>query len=165
MKPAKSEDMDWLESNRFAPEPPLSEWQPNPRMVLYWIGIAALAGFWLAGEWLFAFFLFFTAGWANGWPLGLSFQLVLSVVMTGYMSLMLMTAAIGVGAIIGYLAASAGVREARQWQLYRRWLCFAASVIVCLGIIVFFGLYAWARTEFPDGYSISQARLGQPPGD
>ena len=98
MKPIDSANLAWLESNRFEPDTSLSDWQPNLRMTLYWIGVAGMAGCWLVGEWMFGFFFFFTVGWANGWPFGLSFQLVLSIVMTGYISLMLMTAALGAGA-------------------------------------------------------------------
>ncbi len=160
MKPVKAGNLDWLESNRFEPEMVMPEWQPNLKMVLCWLGIAGMAVCWLIGEWLFGFFLFFTAGWANGWPFGLSFQLVLSAVMAGYMSLMLMTAAAGVGAIVETFAAEAGVSEERQCQLYIRWLCLAAAVVLCLSIIVFMGLYAWTWKEFPDGYDISQLTPG-----
>jgi hypothetical protein len=124
-------------------------------MVVFWIAMAGMAGCWIIGELLLGFFLFFTVGWANGWPFGMSFQFVLSAVMTGYVSLMLMTAAVGVCAIILMFAATAGVSKERQHQLYIRWLCIAATVVLCLSTVVFRGLYAWTWKEFPDGYIIS----------
>ena len=44
-------------------------------------------------------------GWANGFPGGFSFQAVLAVGMTAYFSLLLMTAAVGVGAVVGFILA------------------------------------------------------------
>jgi hypothetical protein len=155
MRPVKFGDMEWLESNRFTPETPLSGWQPNRKMALYWLGIAGVAGCCLLGEWMFGFFLFFTAGWANGWPFGLSFQLVLSAGMTGYLAFMLMTATAGVGAVIEHFEAAAGVSEEHQFQRYKRWLYVAAAVILCVSIMAFWGLYAWTWKQFPDGYVIS----------
>jgi hypothetical protein len=151
MKSIKSEGMDWLESNRFVPEPSLSERRPNRRMAWCWIGIAGLAGFTLIAEWYFGAILFFAPGWANGWPWGLSFELVVSAGMTAYISLMLMTASTGAGAIIAHFEASTGVRAEDQWQFFIRWLCITSAVVVCLSSIVFLALCAWVAPNFPDG--------------
>jgi hypothetical protein len=43
------------------------------------IWIAGLAAFGLLVEVLLGWFLFFSPGWANGWPFGLSFETVVSV--------------------------------------------------------------------------------------
>ena len=158
MKMAMSDNLDWLESNRFTPDTSVPEWQPNRWMALYWVGVAGMAVCWLVDEWMFGFFLFFTVGWANGWPLGLSFQSVISVVMTGYSVLILMTLATGAGAIIETFAALAGVNEERQAQLFIRWLYFSAAVVLCLSVIMFYGIYAWTWREFPNGYVISLLR-------
>ena len=74
MKMAMSDNLDWLESNRFTPDTSVPEWQPNRWMALYWVGVAGMAVCWLVNEWMFGFFLFFTVGWANGWPLGLMYR-------------------------------------------------------------------------------------------
>lgn len=157
MKRMNSGNLDWHESDLFQPVTPLPDRKANYRMALTWIAIAGMAGCWLIGECLFGFFFFFSPGWANGWPFGLSFQLVLSVAMTGYMSLMLMTAAAGVGAILEFIGALAGLREERQRQFYCWWLWIAAAVILCVSVLAFWRTYTWAWKEFPDGYVISQA--------
>src|SRR5262249_36017848 len=71
---------------------------PKYKMVLLWIYMAVALACSLIAGCIFCFGLFFSPGWANGWPFGLSFQLVISVAMTCCASIMLMAVAASVGA-------------------------------------------------------------------
>jgi hypothetical protein len=152
---SKSTNLDWHESDLRQPAVPPSRRKPNYKMALQWFSVAFMVGASLVAGWAFAFVLFFSPGWANGWPFGLSFQLVLSVAMTCFMAHMLMAAAASVGALVEIGVALAGATEERQWQIYRWWLCLAALVIVCASVWGFRQLYAWAWRQFPDGYVIT----------
>ena len=118
------------------------------------VWIAGLAAFGLFVEGIAGAFLFFTAGWANGWPLGLSFQTVLSVGITGYYLLLLMTAAVGVGAIVGLICILLRVEEKYESLVYRRLLWFAL-LFLCLGAFIFLCVYVSVWKAFPDGYIIT----------
>jgi hypothetical protein len=152
-----SGNLDWHESDLQQPVVPSPRWKPNSKMALEWIVTAFMVGGSLIAGWAFSFMLFFSPGWANGWPFGLSFQLVTSFAMTCVMSLMLMAAAAAVGALFEVVVALAGVTEERQWQVYRWWLWLAAVVVLCLSIWGFRKLYDWTWKQFPDGYVITQA--------
>jgi hypothetical protein len=130
-------NLDRHESDQQEPEKAPTRWKPKYKMAGLWIGIVAMACCWLVGEVLLGWFLFFSPGWANGWPPPFSYQLVLSTGVTIYSSIMLMTAAAGVGAIVGLILAVAGVSEERERQVYVWWLCFAAVVVLCVGVFVF----------------------------
>ncbi|MFI5456808.1 MAG: hypothetical protein ACHRXM_15280 [Isosphaerales bacterium] len=123
-------------------------------LVLMCIWVAGLATFGLFVENIVGWFLFFSPGWANGWPSGWSFQTVLSVGMTGYILLQLMTAAVGVGAIVGLICIFLRVEEEYESLVYRRWLWFAV-VFLCLGACIFWRVYVWVWEAFPDGYIIT----------
>ena len=91
----KATMLDWHESDLFYAPTEQAECKPKRRMALGWFGVAAMAACLLTGECVFAFCLFFAAGWANGWPFGLSFQLVISVGWTACVSVTVLTAAVG----------------------------------------------------------------------
>jgi hypothetical protein len=65
----------------------------------------------MVSEYIMSRLLFFSPGLWNGWPFGLSFQTVLSVAMTGWTSLMIMTALAAAGAIVGFLCALLGLGQ------------------------------------------------------
>jgi hypothetical protein len=114
-------------------------WKSNGKpgrllLAAMYIWIAGLAAFGLLVESLVGQFLFFTHGWANGWPFGLSLETVLSVGVTGYVLLELITATTGVGATIGLICICLRVEEEYESLIYRRWpwvvfvlLCIASS--------------------------------------
>jgi hypothetical protein len=105
----------------------------NPLLApaLFWLFVVAIAAFALVCEILFSMFLFFTGGWANGWP-GLSFRTVSATVITLYIALELMTVATAVGAIVGFICALFRMNVNRQFRIYGGWLLFAALVVLCL---------------------------------
>ena len=80
---------------------------------------------------------------------------MLSTAITGWISAMLMTAAAGTGAIVGFICSLLGVGVRYGRQVYRAWLCFAAVAILCLNLWIFGSVYAWLWKGFPNGYIIS----------
>jgi hypothetical protein len=98
--------------------------------------------------------LFFSPGWANGFPFGLSFQAVLSAGMTCQILLMLMTVAAAVAAIVGFTCTLLGVEWEYLGRGHRIWLWFAA-LILCISAGIFTVVCVWVGKLFPDGYMIS----------
>ena len=64
---------------------------------LGWASMSGIIAATLFLEYVMSSILFFSPGWANGWPFGVRFQSVLSAAATGWISIMLMTLAAGVG--------------------------------------------------------------------
>jgi hypothetical protein len=90
---------------------------------------------------LVGWFLFFSPGWANGWPFGLSFQTVVSIGLTCHITLMIITAAAGVGAIVGFICTLIGVEWTYVGRDHRIWLWFAVAFL-CLIAGVFCCVYS-----------------------
>ena len=67
----------------------------------WWLIIVVGAVVSLGGEAFLGFTLAFAPGWANDWPLGLTIYSVWSTGMSVMCFLLLMTAAIAMGAIVG----------------------------------------------------------------
>jgi hypothetical protein len=126
----------------------------RPMSALGWISIAGKAVGAPFFEYILCWLVFFSPGWANGWPFGLSFQAVLSTAITGWISLVLMTASVGAGAIVGFICALLRVGQKHGGQVYRSWLWFASLVILCLSLWIFANIHAWVWKEFPNGYMI-----------
>jgi hypothetical protein len=134
-------------------------WKSNGRpgrlmFALNCVWVAGLAAFGLFVETIVGFFLFFSPGWANGWPFGWRFQTILSVGMTGYLSLQLLTAAVGVGAIVGLICTGLRVEQEYASLIYRRWL-WIAVIFLCLAAFIFWRVFVWNWEAFPDGYIIT----------
>jgi hypothetical protein len=124
----------------------------GPQFAVEWFGIAGAALLCLLFEYWLGFVLLFSPGWACGWPFGLSFQAVVSGVITGGISIMLCTAAAGAGAIAAFACTLARVGRNRVWQFYRTWLWLATFVILFLSVLVFQRVYASVSNDFPNGY-------------
>ncbi len=105
-------------------------------------------------ETVVGWFVFFSPGWANGWPTPWSFQIVLSIGLTSQTLVMLMTAALGFGAILGFICTLLGIRWERVGRGYRVWFWFVLAFL-CLGACIFWHNYAWVCEQFPDGYIIT----------
>lgn len=130
--------------------------------VLKWVSIAGNALVSLFWEYLFGFACFFSPGWANDPLFGPNFQAVLATTITGWVSLMLMTAAAGAGAIVGFFCTMLRVGEGHAGRVYRGWLLCAAVAIVFLSIWVFRIVSVWVWETFPNGYRVaSQATAGR----
>jgi hypothetical protein len=140
--------------SRKSEEPPVQSVETSAIGALWWILIAGMALLSLIGVYGLGWCLFFSPGWANDPLFGPNFHAVLATVMTGWVSLLLMTAAAGAGAIVGFLCALLGVGQRHGRRVYRRWLWLAAVVILLLSIWIFRGFHAWVWKEFPDGYHV-----------
>jgi hypothetical protein len=124
-----------------APIPPLG-----------WVSRAGLAIALLFGEFVWSWCLFFNPGWANAWPFGVSFQTVLSVVITGWLALIFMTASAGLGAIIGFICALLRLGTKNGPRAYRLWLWTSGAVSLFSSIPLFARIHAWTMQLFPNGY-------------
>jgi hypothetical protein len=100
------------------------------------IWMAGLAAFGLFVENSVGWFLFFSPGWANGWPFGLSFHTVASIGAIAYILLELTTAAIGVGAIVGLICVFLRVEEEYESLVCRNWPWIVIS-LMCLSVVLF----------------------------
>ena len=117
---------------------------------LFWLSLAALGACAFVGELRLAWFLFFTHGWAVGWPFGLTFQKVAASVVTFYYALELFTAAVTAGAIVGLICALFQLDEKRQTQIFFGWLSLAGLAILCFSVFNFIYQYDLIGPEFPD---------------
>jgi hypothetical protein len=103
---------------------------------------------------MLGWFLFFSPGWANGFPFGMSVQTVLSVGMAGYILLMLTTAATCIGATAALICTLLGVRWERVGRDYRIWFWFAVGFLLLSGAVYWY-CYVCVWEAVPDGYIIS----------
>ena len=123
---------------------------------LGWASKAVFAVTVLFAEYILTWFFFFSPGWANGWPFGIRFHTVLSVALTGWISVILMTALAGVGAIVGFFWALLGLVQKPGSRTYRVWLWISGGLILCLSIPLLGRIHAWTIEVFPNGYLILQ---------
>jgi hypothetical protein len=119
---------DW--TARTSTEPPVPPEESKSMTAPTWISIVVLALFSLFWEYVFGFCCLFSPGWANDPLFGPDFHTVLATVMTAWIALLLMTAAAGVGAIVGFLCGVLGVGKRYGLPAFRIWLWFAAVTIV-----------------------------------
>ena len=119
---------------------------------LGWVSKAGFAVAILFAEYILTWFFFFSPGWANGWPFGIRFQTVLSVALTGWISVILVTASAGVGAIVGFICALLRLGLRQGTRAYRIWLWVSLGLVLCLGIPLLGSIHAWIMEMFPDGY-------------
>jgi hypothetical protein len=120
-------------------------------MCVWGAGLSVVA---LFVENMLGWFLFFSPGWANGFPFGLSFQAVLSIGMTIYFLLLIVTAVAGVGAIVALILICFQVEDECASWLSRKWRWFAV-VFLCISAWIFWRAYVLVWQSFPDGYTIS----------
>jgi hypothetical protein len=116
-------------------------WKSNGKpgrlmLFLMFVWIAGLAAFGLFVENFVGWFLFFSPGWANGWPFGLSFHTVASIGAIAYILLELTTAAVGVGAIVGLSCVFLRIEEKYESLVYSNWP-WIVIVLMCLSVLLF----------------------------
>ena len=128
---------------------------PWPSLALLWFFVTAISACALFAEFFVGALFFFSPGWANGWPFGVSFQLALATGVTIWCAVMLMTAAAGLGAIIGFLCTLFRLGEKRGIRVYCIWLGVAAAITLVVSICIFASTYADALKAFPNGYDIT----------
>lgn len=105
----------------------------------------------LGAELFFGSSFGFNPGWANGWPLGLTFYVVWSAGMSALFFLIAMTVLALVGTAVRAAVSCFGVRPGPGFS--KRWLLASLILTIVSTTWVFFELYASARAEFPGGYN------------
>jgi hypothetical protein len=95
---------------------------------------------------------FMAPGWANQWPFGLSINVVWSGGMAILASLILMTLASGLGAVVGLVFSwrGAGLRYGRP--VYCAWIICAAIATLFTYVHVYRDLHATTLKMWPNGY-------------
>jgi hypothetical protein len=99
------------------------------------------------------FSLSFAPGWANGWPFGLTIQAVWSTGMAVVVFLLLMTAAVGVGAAVGALYAEPSSEGRRGRAVYAVWLLGCAIGALGMSVYTFTAIYDETWRMWPNGYN------------
>jgi len=114
-------------------------------LLFFWAFIAAVNLFALFWENIISALLFTTGGWANGWPLGISYPVALSIGGSLCVAAMLLTAATAAGAALGFCFALFQVSWRRQVAIGLWCFSIAAAVILCLSCLSF--IYFYARAD------------------
>ena len=118
-----------------------------------WFAIARRWFLALAVEMGFGFPLAFSPGWANGWPFGLTVYSVWAAGMSILFSVLLVTAAAGVGAVAGAACCAFGVGRRRGWAAYKSWLACSSTLALVGGLWAFGQVCASALEMWPNGYN------------
>ena len=118
-----------------------------------WLAMARWSLLALVGEVFFGFGFAFNPGWANGWPFGLTIYTVWSTGMSVLFSLLVITAAAGVGAIAGAACSylGAGLRHGRT--VYAAWLACSGALALVAGFWAFGQVYDSTWKMWPNGYN------------
>lgn len=114
-----------------------------------WIVLALATLYTLAVEMFMGFGLWFAPGWANGWPGGLSFHVVWSAGMAGIVFLLVVTAAVAMGAVF---VASSDRTEANR-RAFVIWLIIAAIAGLLASWWIYGVCHAMTLRMFPNGYN------------
>jgi hypothetical protein len=125
------------------------ERKPRLMLALMCIWVAGVSVVFLFVENTLGWFLFFSPGWANGWPGGIRYQTVLSIGTTAYILLELMTAATAVGAAIAFILTLLGVPWERAGRGSRTCVWFLAA-FVSLALCLFWYFYVMIGPEPPN---------------
>jgi hypothetical protein len=113
-------------------------------LALLWLFIAGVNIFALFWELVVSFSLFTTGGWANDWPLDISYEIALSTGCALYVALMLWTAATVAGSVLGCCCALFRLSWRRQASICIWCFSIAAVVVFCLRFLMFVYVYALA---------------------
>jgi hypothetical protein len=107
----------------------------------------------LPTEIMFGFGLWFSPGWAKGWPGGLPIQLVYSTGLSLLLFIVFMTVASGTGAIVLAISRLQRLKEEAKLQVFVTWLLLAGLAVSPIIIAGFFALHSAAMEMWPDGYN------------
>jgi hypothetical protein len=117
-------------------------------------GLLALASLIALGaESFLGFGLGFAPGWANGWPGGLTIYRVWSAGMTTILFAILVTGAIGIGALVGILLGRTATPRRYAGMAFGIWLCACISLAVPTCYWFYCETYASALEMWPAGYN------------
>lgn len=106
----------------------------------------------LACEVFFGFGFAFNPGWANDWPFGLTIHTVWPAGLSLLFFLLVITAAVDLGAIVGATCSQSGIGLRRGWAAFTAWLIGSGIVALLACVWVLKGLSAQALAEWPNGY-------------
>jgi len=117
-----------------------------------WLAVAGCSFLALAGELFVGCGFAFNPGWANGWPFGLTIHSVWSAGMSFLLFLILMTAAAGIGAIVGATYSCFGVGFRHGRAVYVGWLVCCCVLALAASLWAFREIYASTLEMWPNGY-------------
>ena len=119
-----------------------------------WLSLAACSFMALAGAMCCGCPFWFSPGWANGWPFGLTIYFVWSAGMSFIVFILLMTAAAGIGAIAvaTYADFGGGARPGRAF--YTGFLACCCVLALAASRWAFREIYASTLKMWPNGYGV-----------
>ncbi len=118
-----------------------------------WIVVACWSFVAVMGELCFGFGFAFNPGWANRWPFGLKIHSVWSTWMSLHFFLLLMTAAIGVGAVPCAAISFFDFGRRHSRRVYTVWLIISTVAAAVGSLWAFWRIYASALEMWPNGYN------------
>jgi hypothetical protein len=118
-----------------------------------WLAIAGRSLLALAGEVVISFPFAFNPGWANGWPLGLTIYSVWPAGMSFVFFLLLLTTAVGMGAVIGAACSYFGVDQRRGRSIFVVWLACSFVLAFLASLWAFREIQASTLEMWPNGYN------------
>jgi hypothetical protein len=108
----------------------------------------------LGSEAVLSFPLFFSPGWANGWPGGLTIYRVWSTWLTITLFVMLMTIGLGAGALVSLLAWLFPSIRSHTGNVLGTWMVFWTVLCVATCCLAFKEIYASTLEMWPNGYGV-----------
>lgn len=117
-----------------------------------WLVVAGLAVAALGPEGIMVFGLWFSPGWANQWPGGLSFHVVWSAGMSAVSAVIVVTISIGIGAVL-----AAGHDLLTGHLVGRKSIVIWLVIVIAVALAAFVYTYDYLHTailaQFPNGYN------------
>ncbi len=118
-----------------------------------WLEIAGWSLLALASEVFVSFGFAFNPGWANAWPFGFTIYNVWSTGMSIVFFLLLVTAAVGTGAVTGAVCSHFGVGLRHGRAVFAGWLVCSCVLALMASIWAFREIYASTLEMWPNGYN------------
>ena len=91
-------------------------------------------------------------GWANGWPLGLTLHVIWSAGIASLVFLMLLTLAIGLGALVGLVCSWCGIGLRSGRLSFVAWIAVTAVLALIASLYVYKEAHTSALEMWPNGY-------------
>lgn len=118
-----------------------------------WLKIAGWSLVALVGEVFGSFGFAFNPGWANAWPFGLSIYTVWSTGMSSVFFGILVTVAVGTGAVTGAVCSYFGVGLRHGRAVFAGWVACSSILALVASIWTFRAIYASTLEMWPTGYN------------
>jgi hypothetical protein len=117
-----------------------------------WLEIGGISLLALLIEAFTVFGLAFNPGWANGWPFGLTIDSVWSAGLSFWFFMILMTVAVGLGALSLAACTHFGFAHQHGRWIYACWLACCCVLALLVSLLVFREVQEGARELWPNGY-------------